>query len=327
MIRFLRSSFLAQYMWIVLTAAVLWLPSLILASPPAVADKLSPLYSFFYPYFLLSPRTTVVVTFVFLLFQAFLFNNILASHHLIGRVSSLGTFVYVVLMSLSPDQIIMYPLLLAMPLVLLAVSVMFTMYEHTDNELSIFNASFYIALASMVFFPLALLLLWVFLSLFVLRIIKLRFYIIPFIGFLTPYLLLAVLYLLQNRLLGQARSYADLTASFQWEMSEISPYSWVALGLVFLMSLKAISLSYSNLVDNNISIRKRKAIMNAMLIIGFLPLFYQQGTLMQRLVVLVPLAVYLAFSYTFIKKYLTAQIFLAFLIVTALLNNYFGLLP
>lgn len=67
--------------------------------------------------------------------------------------------------------------------------------------------------------------------------------------------------------------------------------------------------------------------MNVLLMIGILPLFYEHGTLMQRLVVLIPLAVYLAFSYTFIKKHFTAQLFLAFLLATALLNNYYVLLP
>lgn len=327
MIRFLRSSFLAQYMLIVVTAALLWLPSLFLAPAAVVAGNHSPIYNFFYPYFLLYPQVTIIFAFLYLLFQAFLFNQILASHHIIGRVSSLGTFVFVVLMSLSPDQTVMYPLLLAMPLVLFAISVMFKMYEHISNELSIFNASFFIALASMIYFSLAVLLLWVFISLFVLRIIKLRLWIIPLIGFLVPYLLLAVVYFMQNKLLGQAKMYLSLPASFHLTIPEATAYSWVSLALLVLMSLKAISLSYSSLVDNNISIRKRKALMNVLLMIGILPLFYEHGTLMQRLVVLIPLAVYLAFSYTFIKKHFTAQLFLAFLLATALLNNYYVLLP
>ncbi len=327
MIRFLRSSFLAQYIFIVFIAALLWLPSLLRAPAAVVADNISPIYTFLYPYFLLYPHVTIIFSFIYLLFQAFLFNQILASHHLIGRVSSLGTFVFVVLMSLSPDQTVMYPLLLAMPLVLFAISVMFKMYEHTSNELSIFKVAFFIALASMVYFPLAVLLLWIFLSLFVLRIIHLRLWVIPLIGFLVPYLLLAVVYFMQNKLLGEAKIYLSLPSSFHLTMPEVSAYSWVSLGLLFLMVSKAISLSYSNLVDNNISIRKRKALMNVLLLIGFFPLFYQHGTLMQRMVVFIPLAVYLAFSYTYIKKYLTAQLFLAFLLATALLNNYYVLLP
>ncbi|KAF0129378.1 MAG: hypothetical protein FD155_2606 [Bacteroidetes bacterium] len=325
-IRFLRSSFVSQYVLIVFTALILWLPAFISPPEPATADLLSPGYSFLLPFFAHFPFLSVLLAFLLLLFQAFLLNSILANYQMIGRVSSIASFVFVVVMSLSPEQTRMYPLLLALPLLLLAVAVMFRMYESVDNELDIFNTAFLISLASMLFFPVVVMIIWVYFSLFIMRITKPRSWIIPIIGLFTPYLFLATYYFMQNQLIAKSLVYSAVTKVISFQIALPPIVSLVTLGVLLLIVFKSFSLSYSNIVDNNISIRKRKAIMNAMIFTGMFLLFFKSDNVMQRLLILLPITVFMAFSYTFIKKYFWAQLFLFLLIGLAMVSNYLVLI-
>lgn len=187
-IRFFRSSFLAQYVMIVLTALVLWLPAFVNPEPAASPDALSPVYHALFRLASLSPLASTLFAFALMVFMGVMLNTMLAKYQLIGRVSSMATFVWVLLMSLSPAQTKLYPMLAAMPLLLYAVGILFRMYDSSENELDIFNVAFLMSLASLIWFPALLLMVWIYLALFVLRITHFRAWIIPLVGMLTPYL-------------------------------------------------------------------------------------------------------------------------------------------
>ncbi len=321
-VRYLRASFVSQYVLIVFIALLLWLPAFLKASEPVTAHEYSPLYALLQPFFSSVPFLSVVLAFLLMLTMAFFLNSILANYQMIGRVSSLGTYAFVTLWSLSPALTRMHPLLLAMPLVLLAVNVMFRIYEQLDNELDVFNVSFLLSLASWFFFPLISLIVWVYLSLFIMRITKVRIWLIPLIGFVTPYLFLSTYYFLQNRFIAEAKVYLNLPNIISLPDKLPGMTDLIIFGLLFLMVFKAIGVAYSSIVDNNISIRKRKGIMNAMIFSSLPVLFYQSGELAGRLLLLLPFSVYMAFSLTFIRKFFWPQLFLFLLTALAMVGNY-----
>ncbi len=322
LIRYFRSSFVSQYVLIVLLAIAMWLPAFMRPQPAVTPDGMNPLYAVLYPLFGFSALISVVLAFLLMLFTAFLLNSILSQYQLIGRVSSMATFVFVVLMSLFPAQTMLYPLLLALPLILLATAFLFRMYESNDNELDIFNVAFLVSAASMLWFPLMSLIVWLYLALFILRITNLRSWLIPVVGLFTPYLFLATWYFMKNELIAQSKAfYQHLSTFLQFPALPTIP-EMVILGLLLLIILKAYNISYSSIVDNNISIRKRKAIMNALIFSSLPLLFFKGESNMQQLLLLVPAAVFMSFSYTFIKKFVRAQIFLFALILASLINHF-----
>lgn len=326
LIRFFRSSFLAQYALIVLTAVVLWFPAFLAPKAPAAPDHYSWFYRWIYDALSGLPSVSVILAFLLVLFQAFFLNAILANFQIIGRVSSLAAFIYVVMMSLSPTQTMLYPMLVAMPLLIYALAIFFRMYERTDNELDIFNVSFLISLASLFWFPAIGLVAWIFLSLLVLAITKLRCWIIPFVGILTPYLFLATAFFLRNELLARSSTYLNLPALFGFSTVLPGPTDLVIFGLMLLMALKAIQIAYSGIVDNNIAVRKRKALLNVLILCSLFLFLFRTPHPAHQMVLLLPISVFMAFSYTYIKQYKKADIFLILLIITALVNQYFSLL-
>lgn len=311
---------------IVLTAAVLWLPAFLAPKAPAAPDPYSWFYRWIYDVLSGLPSVSVIIAFLLMLFQAFFLNAVLVNYQLIGRVSSLAAFIYVVLMSLSPAQTMLYPMLVAMPFLIYALSIFFRMYERTDNEMDIFNVSFLISLASLFWFPAISLIIWIFLSLLVLAITRLRCWIIPFVGILTPYLFLATVFFLYNELLARSATYLNIPTLLGLLTAFPKPTDLMVFGLMLLLALKAIQIAYSGIVDNNIAVRKRKALLNALIISSIPLLLFKASHPAHHLLLVLPFTTFMAFSYTYIKQYRQANFFLMLLIVTALFNHYLSLI-
>jgi hypothetical protein len=324
LIRFFRSSFLIQYIALVLLAVLLWFPAFINPALPAnISDGYSPLYQLFYPFFSTWPFVTTLIAFLLMLFQAFYFNDFLASNHLVGRASSSGALVFILLMSLSPQQSSMYPLLLAMPLILAAMKTLFLMYDTNENEFNIFNASLYVSLASLIYFPLIMLVGWLYFSLFILRISKLREWIIPLIGIVLPYFFLAVIYFMKNVFISKFQSFGRLPENIL-PVPQLPPGVLLILILMVLlfMAFQALSVIYGARSDRNIASRKRKAITNALMFFSISMLFYKWSDPMQHALILLPSSVYLAHSHMLIKRFFWPQLLLIVLMLLSLALHY-----
>ncbi len=326
LIKFLRSSFLSQYVFVVFVALLLWFPAFLAPVAPAPPDPYSWMYQFVLQLFSGAPLFSVIFAFSLLLLEAFLLNAVLARYQLIGRVSLLGAFLFVLLMSLLPAQTMLYPMLLAMPLLIIALSFLFKMYETTDNELNLFNVSFLVSLASLFWFPAIVLLVWIYIALLVLAIANLRYWIIPLIGLFTPYLFMAFFFFMRNELIGHATAYLNLFEHLNLMPDLPAISDLLTFGLMLLIALKAFQIAYSGIVDNNIAIRKRKAIMNALIFSSILLFFFETNHIAHQMLIVLPFVSIMAFSYTYLKKYRRADFFLFLLLLLALLNQYLSLL-
>ncbi|MDP2235576.1 MAG: hypothetical protein Q8J88_03985 [Bacteroidales bacterium] len=324
LIRFFRSSFLIQHIALVLLAVLLWFPSFLNPAPPAnISDGYSPVYLLFYSFFSSWPFITTILAFLLMLFQAFYFNDFLASNHIVGRASSSGTFVYILLMSLSPQQSSMYPLLLAMPFVLFAMKTLFLMYDTNENEFNILNASLYVSLASLIYFPLITLVGWLYFSLFILRISKVREWIIPAIGIVVPYFFLGFIYFMNNVFISKFQSFGRLPENIL-PIPQLPPGVLLILILTVLlfMVFQALSVIYGAHSDRNIANRKRKAITNALMFFSITMLFYKWSDPMQHALILLPASVYLAHSHMLLKRFFWPQLFIIVLILLSLALHY-----
>jgi hypothetical protein len=323
LIKFFRSSFLLQYITLILLALTLWFPSFIKPLPAVMPDGYSPVYQLFYPFFSEFPLIATIIAFLLMIFQAFYFNSILASNQLSGRVSSTGAFVFILFMSLSPQQSTMYPLLMAMPFILAAIKRFFMMYDTNENEFNIFNVSLLISLATLVYFPLITLIGWLYFSLFILRISKVREWIIPLIGIFTPYFFLAAFYFLRNILISRFLSFGGLSENLT-PIPQLPPGLLMISMLVLLLIVifQSLNLIYGRHSDRNIALRKKKAIMNALMFFSILMLFYKLPHPMQHALFLLPSAVYLSHSHMHIKRFFWPQIFLIALILMSFALHY-----
>jgi hypothetical protein len=256
------------------------------------------------------------------LFQAFFFNSILAANSLINRQSVYGAFVYVILFSQSPHQLGMYPSLIAGIFILFALSILFGLEDKTENQMYIFNASILVSLASMFYLPALILIFWIWIALLMSRSGSFRELLIPVVGIISPYFFLASWYYVQNRLFGNAVEYLDVFKLF--DIEKIHP-DWSVLvtwGIIILILFQFSYIILGVSGEKNAIIRKKKSITNTLLLFSVPGVFYNDSQILHNGLIILPIAVLIAYSLSNIRKRLIPEILLWLLILSIFANHY-----
>ncbi len=189
MISFFRNSFFIQHLALLFMAVLLWLPSFVVVPSVMVQPTgVTPLYDFVVSNLGSRPLLLQIMAFVAFVAEAFFFNVILVVGKIEQKVSSIGTFVFIFLVGLTPSQTMFNPALLALLFVLPIMYLLFRLPSSHSVETDLLNVGLCLALASFLYVYSALLLIWVMIALGMMKSQSARLQLIPMIGFLLPYL-------------------------------------------------------------------------------------------------------------------------------------------
>lgn len=327
-IRFFRASFAIQYAAVFFIAALLWTPTFMGAEPDFGNDlsDLQPFYQWTIKLLGSFPLVMKIMAFVFLLFQAFFFNAILTANQLITRISSVGAFLFVILMSQTVDQTNLYPFLIASIFILAALHTVFLVFDSDKAEVFVFNAGFFVGIASLFYFPSALLIFWLWITLFISRQSDVRSWIIPFVGFFTPYFFVFSYYFLTDQLSQRLLAYHELPELIKWPTLELHLLQLSIWGLIGILLFSTYSYVWGNAAEKNLGLRKKLAMTTSMLIVALPSLLFSPAKMIQNGIIILPFAVFLSFTFAYIKAARWQNLLLLVLITLILLNNYFAIL-
>jgi hypothetical protein len=324
-VKFFRASFAAQYAVLILTALLLWLPAFLQPVSFISQDNLSPLSQLLSQWLVHLPQLTVGLAFLLMLLQALFFNAILAANQLSLRVGSIGAFIYILLMSQSIQQTAMYDYLLAALFILAALHTILLMQNTENTTYYLFNAGIFISLASLFYFPAIILFVWLWLSLFILRIQYLREWGITMVGLITPYFFLASWYYLTDQLFWRFEAYTKaferfgrIDANFTW----VNGLVW---GVVLLLVVLSLSIVYGQSTEKNVSIRKKIGVNTWLFIISILFIFNNLSSINRNGLIFIPLGIYIAYYLSFAKKLFWPQLLLLLLIALIAVTQYLNL--
>ena len=188
MIKFFRQSYAIQYVVIALMAIALWIPAFVSGkSTMGLGEPVIPIFNLVDRLLDFSPFVQHIFAFVLLVFETLLFNAIMVKNQIVGKVSTMGAFVFVLLMSMTETQTNFYPFALSVLFILLVISNLFDSYLMPNAEMNLLKAGAYLALASMCYFPSVVLMFWVMIVLPIAKKGSLRLQLIPIVGFLFVY--------------------------------------------------------------------------------------------------------------------------------------------
>lgn len=294
MIRFFRSSFLVQYLAVLAMAVALWMPAFMkapAATPPADNE---PLYSLLYAPVSGFPGLSVFVAFFFMLASGYMLNAILSLYLLIPRISTYGLLFWVIVAGSFPAAMSLQPLWPALLMLLLALNLAFSMYDQQSINYKLFNFGALVAFSGMFHGGAWLFLLWVLAVLFVLRVNKMREWLIPLLGFFAMLIYLSIFWFLQNKL---ATNLGHFLLAFVEGLSlpkTPAVMQLVIFGFLTLLFFNALSFNYSLQADRNIAVRKRKAMLNAFAFVALAVFFLRNATPESNMLLMVPLSAHLA---------------------------------
>jgi hypothetical protein len=323
LIKFFRSSFIIQYLAIVLISAGLWIPGFLnLQEIRGGISLTTPLYNLAHPLVVLLQPYNPIIAYIIVLISGLTLNNILVYHELTPKNNLLPAFIFILLFSSNPVALNLYPLVITIPLFTWFIHTIYRVNDEPENNLAVFNASLILSVISMIYFPAILLFLLLWLMLLVFGTFSGRNIIITFIGFLLPYVYLVFYYFWIDKLDEAGTAYADFFENilrFQ-AGSDYLQYGIWAFFLILILSPAFFKIT-GTLTTYGISFRKKMGATNWFLIISA-PLILLSGDVNFSLLILLPSSILIAHYYNIFKRSVWNEVMLLVFLAMAAAHNY-----
>ena len=325
MLKFFKYSYIAQLVVIVLLLVALWIPVFVShVSEVAVGGPTTPLYNLFANIFGFSSLAMTV--FAFLVFGAsvFFFNSMMSVNQLVTRNSSIGAFVLVLCISFVPIQDELYPFLLASPLIMMTLHTLYLIYQVEKPEPYLMNAGFFLALASMFYFPSIILIIWVLLSMLIVDIRGFKHFMIPVLGFVFPYFILFVCFYFNQTLVANVKAYSLIFNELGFERLGIGTFGMLVFALVLVFFGISLMGIRSDKADNSLGTRKKVSVTLWLFAFSILMLFMQKPVMCNGLIFM-SLAVFVSMALCNVKKSKLIDIVLLVMMLAVVANQYLPL--
>lgn len=315
MLGFFRTNQLAANLFLIIYVLVLRTSGLLATEvwEPSSAGILS---SVIYNYVGTHGWLPDLVALILVLLQALLLNVLAARFRISKEVTMFPGVFYILLMSTLPSFLHLSPVLMGNTFLIMALTSLFNAYKKASVAGSIFNAGFWIGVASLFYFSNFIFLILAILGLTALRNIRLNEIFMVITGVIIPLFLAGTVYFLSD----------DWTNFYQttfingfgfWDFNWVNVWSnYVPLVLFGLLILTV--LFSPNIYFQKQSIRSQKniQILYYFIFISFLTVFFQKGIRLEQLLLLaIPLSLMLPLNFLdFKKKEIGSGIHLAWLI-------------
>lgn len=324
MLKFFKHSYLTQHIVIIVMAIILWLPTFITKSAFFIGDDNTPLYNVFVSAFDFSPFLVDLIVFAVFIVSIFLFNSVLSANRLVNKYSTVGAFTFVLMMCSAQNLHICYPFILAAPFILMAMHTLFLIHQTENPENYMMNIGYFIAIASLFYYPSVFLMLWVLVSFLILGFRELRQLLIPFVSFLiVNAIVIGIGYLIGD--------YNDLIESYSIFFNNLAFTFDLTLGdkifllittVLFLFSLVLVTGNRSSDYGNNY--RKRVGVGLTLVILSVL-MFFICKPLMGNVLIFMMFAFFYAIALSDIRKTTVANIVTIIMFILIIANQYLPL--
>ncbi len=249
--------------------------------------------------------------------QAFLIDNILNTHKIIGKRSYIGGMVFVLASSLDKSWLFFSPMQISLLLILLLLNNIFALSKQERFYKEFFNIGFSVSLSVLFYFPSLFLLLFIFPALFSVRPFHVKDVLRVLVGIVTPIFIVISLYFLTD----QTGVLADaITHQFKLPLHSLSLFTrqsiiaLIVIGVWLMVSgILVVAIPFS------VAMQTRKMI--GVLIMEAIPcclfFFFPTHFSLAYLLLLSPLiALFLAILLSEMKNDLIANVIFGLLIVS-----------
>ncbi|MBR2770738.1 MAG: hypothetical protein IKD78_01770, partial [Bacteroidales bacterium] len=269
-----------------------------------------------------SPIAQHAFAFVLLMVETLIFNAIMVNNQIVGKVSTMGAFVFVLLMSLTRTQINLYPFILSLVFILLAISNLFEIYLMPNPELNLLKTGVFIALASMCYFPSIVLVLWVLFALPIAKKGSLRLELIPIFGFLFLYFVYFVWVFLFGDFQTLLTGYRDYFTSIKFSVRGFNYKIICLLAVLVVSTIFLLMGSGSASFEKTVAVRTKISMTVIMAAFALLLLFFGGNVLMNGLIFIV-LAILISYAFSYTSNTGWVNLFLTLFLMLVFANHYY----
>jgi hypothetical protein len=306
---------------IALLAIALWIPAFTSAKATmGLSEPVTPLFNLIDGLLGFSPTIQLIFAFLLLVLDTLIFNAVMVKHQLIGKVSTLGAFVFVLLMSLTRTQTCFYPFILSSIFILLIINEIYDVYLLSNPEMNLLKVGILVALSSMCYFPSIVLILWVMVALPIVKKGTLRLELIPLLGFLFTYFLYFVGVYLFGDFLKIVHAYQDYLLNVMLSVEGFNLLNIILL--IFLIIISIVMLLGNSKLEKAFAVRVKITLCVLMMVVAVALLFCGGNVLMNGLIFIV-LAILFAYEFTYMDNTGWANLVLTLFLLLVFANHYY----
>jgi len=267
----------------------------------------------------------VFISIILVSVGALYLNYVTTKHDVIFQHSYLPALMYVVLMSFHREVTQFHPLLVSNILIIRALDKTFSLFKNDSPVSPIFDASFLLAVATLLYFPAILFFFLLLYSIYNLRSFNFREMMIAVVGFTLPFFFLAVYGFWTDTLVSSTHKFfARFTFhKIQEELHDLKSAIWIAVYIVLLVLLSLVRLR-SNFYRNTIKTRSTQEILFVFFILALAGLFFLPAIALYHFTQLaIPFSVFIAYYFISAKKRLWIYEGALWILIAFVVSSYF----
>lgn len=258
-IRIFRSKYFLQYLLFFILAFALWIDVLInpakinLALQNTGTAWLDKFFSGF-------PLITVILSIGLLIFQALVFNQIHDNHRLAERNQMLVAAFYILLMSSTPILVRPNIMIIVNFLMIILLNTMLNILGKHEPYRQVFDAAFLVGIASLLYFPAVVFIVFIWLCFVVFQIFTWREWVISIFAFFIPYLFVGTYYFWTDELVDVLRKYVIHFYEIKPIIVAANTYAFIIWGLLTFLVLLVFSRMLKGIAESISDLRKKNRV-------------------------------------------------------------------
>ena len=320
MIKFFSTGYFSRYLLLVLLALVLWMPSILYPSSYTGISS----YAFNQLRYLTNHNLYLqtIIAFFLTLYTSFLINKIAINNGFNSKISTLVAFLYIILTSVLLGESHNNPVIWVNFILTFALANLLRLPYAKNTIPVLFNASFYVGIASFFYPQLVFLIVFIWLSIILHKVVTWRNFTVTFIGIILPYFFLLTLFFYTDHILEES---FVLFNSLQIDISPIfltSPIEIIISIIFIILIFISVTGIVGKLNEKSINLRRNLTITIIYLITAFLILIFFSKSLISTILMSIPSALLIGHWLSTIKKERWYNIALLSAMSLIILNQY-----
>lgn len=309
-----------SYILFPLLVIFLWLPSF-LSEHAEEFDNLMPLYELFRNIIGQNHFVSLCIGILIIVIEGFMLNRLIDQHKILPERNNLIAFFYVIFCSSHTALLFTNPIILANLFLILALGQLLKMYNQKNVLEEVFYATFFIAIATLFYFPSILIFLLVWIAFSIIRPFEWRNFMVSILGIIFPLIWLFSYYYLVDQL-DDFYSNLDVFNNYFSDLS-ISGFTYVLIGFLILIAITAFGSLIKGLSKNTVRVKNLLRIISAFFALSIVSFFLTEKDYFATfLFTLIPFSIYTANYFDYLKKYWLANGLIIILVALIAINNY-----
>ena len=241
--------------------------------------------------------------FVLITIQAYLFNTLINRFEVLYKNSNIPVIIFIILYGLIPDFLSLSPFILVNTLMPLALWKIFALYKSERPVTRAFDTGFVFSLMILCYLPMALLVVFMYLCIAILRPFNWREWVASALGLATPAILLFTILLVTNKMHLRI---TEVNTDTWLPVIKLQSLSWhyilPALVIAIILFLSFLKL-YANYSKNVIRMRKfQLCFMLLFIFLLMIILIPVQQSVIRFIVLIPPVCLFLSYYFIAIHK-------------------------